>query len=150
MNDLVFIKETIYSLKREYGYPLRIGNSEVVSKNLETGRQQIQYTQVFINNAIRLPNQLSFEFLTKIGQEKGAAIYLGSFVILIEKSDLKGLIPQVSKTWAIYNSKRVEIISADDFEYAWQLRVREIPGIEFPANELLDSLAMTDLFTYHG
>jgi hypothetical protein len=51
-NDLIFIRDTIRQLKREYGSRLILGKMQVVDQNPETGRAAINTTEYKIPRAI--------------------------------------------------------------------------------------------------
>jgi hypothetical protein len=128
--SLRFIKDVIYHLKREYGVSLTLKNVESSVMNPTTGAKTNTESMITVSRAIRLPNQAALGFLKAIGYQKGSEIPLGSFQILLDKSDVPSTFTIVeNKTAAIFEGQRITVASAEHFTYASILTCKQVTGI---------------------
>ncbi len=155
-NRLVFIRNVIYQLKREYGAFLTIGVILPGEVNLQTGEKNTKYIEHKIPRAIKLPNSITFDFLRAVGiipQQKGLSLPVGAFSLLIDRRDLGHSFPkpEPGKSFAILGlrpyERRLDILKADDYEYAQILWVKELIGSEIPSNELASVLTLDQTVT---
>lgn len=86
---LSMIRESIYTLKREYGLKIAIINVVSVT-DLGTGRKVSTYTSKIIKNAILLPQSALMSLAKIFNLSKVGSLETDDRSILIDKTDLKG------------------------------------------------------------
>lgn len=139
LNNLSFIKQTLYSLKRDYGVPLNIVWRTSSTPNLEKGTKAVAKESLMVSRAIVLPSNLERSFtydLTFIASNKNFT-YGGLYDkrhrrVLIDASDLPTGFKLEIGFFFIYNQKRYEIKVADEFELnaGWFILGEQIDNIE--------------------
>jgi hypothetical protein len=122
-NDLRFIKDVIYGLKREYGEPIQFIR-EITDLNTSTGLKSItQVLNIRISKAVMLPFSWRKYFADK---EKGKIQDIGTQEILIDKKDLN-IIPVTGDIIQTSYAKR-DIKAVDDYEYSYIVTVLTLRG----------------------
>lgn len=117
-----FINDTIYSLKREYGFPLTIFKKVSSSINIETGVVSNVLLSQYIRRAVLLPRTLIREIF-KVEYDSNSRL------IIIDYNDLDDF--TVAKDdYIVFNSKKylVNEIIVYDYGAAVMLNVKESLG----------------------
>lgn len=83
------IRETIYTLKREYGLKIAIINVDSTT-DLGTGRKISTYTSKIIKQAILLPQSAMMSLAKIFNLSKVGSMETNDRSILVDKADLKG------------------------------------------------------------
>lgn len=86
---LGMIRETIYTLKREYGLKIAIINVDSTT-DLGTGRKISTYTSKIIKQAILLPQSAMMSLAKIFNLSKVGSMETNDRSILVDKADLKG------------------------------------------------------------
>lgn len=55
MNDLIFIRDALYDLKRNYGSPIDLYQPSSGTSNVTTGKKNVKYTKYCIRKAVHVP-----------------------------------------------------------------------------------------------
>jgi hypothetical protein len=120
--DTQFINDTIYSLKREYGFPLTIFKQISSSVNVETGIVTPTISFKYIHRAIFLPR--IFIRMMAIAEYDA-----NSRLILIDFNDLGNFTPN-KDDYVIFQNKKyiVNKIITHDYDAAVVLNVQESIG----------------------
>lgn len=122
MNQLRFIRNVLYRMKRRYGLPANLIKiiSEVV--DLETGVKTLTRDNLQLSRVIILPSTIKREFfydLAFITGNKdftyGGSTLADSRKFIIDQEDLGSWVLAVGDG-IIYNGKRYEIQEVDEFE----------------------------------
>jgi hypothetical protein len=112
-----FIKDVIQNLKKEYGTPIRIGNVVASSANLSTGDKTQSTKELSIPLAIRLPTQVSFEFLRSIGAVPNKlGVLTGTFQLLLDCADLGQFDVTAPNTYFFMNNQKFDVLKAEVFD----------------------------------
>jgi hypothetical protein len=152
-NELIFIRDTIRQLKREYGSRLILGKMEVLNQNPETGRATTNTTEYKIPKAIRLPNQVSFDFLKSISNGKMGQLISGTLMILIDRSDIPSNFPIESVStdfpaigidYGEFENQRLSIPKIEVYPYALIVFARVLPGRVGQRRNLSDVFGLND------
>lgn len=115
-SNLIFISETIYGLKIEYGEEITVGTHNWTTDQA-TGIKTDAPTSFAISMAIPLPEILRESFFLKLGIQKAGRLQKGQREFLIDKSDLQTPIIE-NKSFIDYNGKRADVQTVDDYIYA--------------------------------
>jgi hypothetical protein len=86
---LRFIRDTIYSLKREYGLTIAVG-AVASALDLKSGIKTATYSVLVVKRAILLPTSMYAQFMqTLTGGTKVGTIEKNTRKILIDKQDIR-------------------------------------------------------------
>lgn len=119
-----FIKQTIYSLKKEYSLPITIYKIVSSSVDVDSGNITRNIAFRYIKHAILLPKSLTRE-LFQVEYD------INSRLIFIDFDDLKGFVPNIDD-YVIYNNRKylVNEVTTYDLDAAIILKVTESLGSE--------------------
>lgn len=143
MNELVFIRDTIYDLKMDYGSLLTVTRRSVVN-NVETGVGVVTDFSFDILQAIALPTDRRQAFLRSIGIHKEGYLQKGEREFLIDKDDmLAGRTVEINDIVTFYGGEtdtpgysstgtRGDVTGVEDYLYAYVVTVKEIKGMPTP------------------
>lgn len=124
-----FISDVIYGLKHEYGSRLKLMRTTAATADILTGEKTKTKLEITVNKAIRLPNQLSLEFIQKIAGMRGLESLVGTFKILLDRKDVPSNFEfRVGEISGQYNNRDIELRQADIFDEAVILHVVDING----------------------
>lgn len=150
-NLIRFIKQCIYTLKRDYGGSITIYKLGSVATDYETGVKSSSHTSYDIARAIVLPNRLKREVVQSISMIsankkllQGGTYDTGFRHFIVDRRDIPGVIIG-NDDWLVYNHKRYDIKTVDEFEQntAWVIVAKEVEGvppdedINTPSNTLI-------------
>lgn len=139
-NDLTFIKDVVEGLKEEYGTRLIIGKRTSTVPDVSTGRRVQSSTEVVVQKAMRLPDQISFGLLQSIGISREGArhslakmdILVGTYMILVDRDDFPANFTfDPADTYVVFNHRRANLINANVFDYCAILQVKDV-GVPAP------------------
>lgn len=121
-NQLRFISQVIYKLKRRYGLPVQLLKRTSTTVDIETGRKTIVKAFMNLRRAIVLPSRMHREFfydLAFIAAAKnftyGAHLDPEERRFIIDRKDLRGWEIEVGQ-WLVYQNRRYDIKEVSDFE----------------------------------
>lgn len=136
-NLIKFIRRCIRQMKKEYGGPITIYRLDSATTNYDTGVKTTTHTSVFIRRAVVLPATLTRDVIQSISliSANKKVVQGGSFEpadrhIIIDRSDVDSDFIIENDDWIVYEGKRYDIISIDEYEYktAWLVKVKRIEG----------------------
>lgn len=149
MNQLRFIREAIYGLKREYGIPGDLYILIDSTSNLETGERIVKKEVFRIKRVILLPRRLYNNVVTLVGGTQkihhGATTDQSERLIIIDSKDYPKDYTVSKEDYFVINRTRYNVLEVQDFEskLAVLLKVRQIEG-ELP-RQILDVRANTSV-----
>lgn len=123
MNQLRFIRDVIYNLKRDYGVKIKIINTLTSDVNRATGKKIVTRDIKIVQRAIVLPSRNQREFyydLSFIAANKNFT--MGGYVdtderkFIVDRRDLKGMIISVGQSYLIYQDQRFDVKEVAEFE----------------------------------
>lgn len=138
-NLIKFIKRCIKQMKREYGGSITVYRLDTATTNYDTGAKTSTRTSVFIRRAVVLPATLTRDVIQTISMISAnkKVVTGGSFTpadrhIIIDRSDVPSTFEISDDDWIVYEGKRYDILSIDEYEYktAWLVKVKRIEGAE--------------------
>jgi hypothetical protein len=139
MNSLRFIKNVLYTLKREYGFAINIVWKVSDAPNYRTGKRNVAQDSVSVDRAIVLPASTQRDFvydLTFIASNKNFT-YGGLFDknrrrVFIDKSDLPTDFEIKIGYYLIIKGKRFEVKEVDLFDEGagYELDVTQLDNID--------------------
>jgi hypothetical protein len=153
MNSLRFIKNVLYTLKRDYGLPATIVWRTSSVPNLETGKLEVTQDSVAVNRAIVLPRVLQRDFvydLSFIASNKnftyGGLFDKNSRKVYLDPDDLPAGFDIKIGYWIIFNGIRYEVKAVDTYESnaAIDLDVSQVDNAIL--NNLIKKVYYDDLF----
>ena len=121
------VKDTIYSLKQDYGVPIVAVKLLTNSLNLETGAQTKTKTEYNINLAIVLPLKGRTQYLRTVGSQKVGLLDSGLREILIDSSDLA--VDLETTDYIVYKNQRADVIAFDRYDGAVIITVKSVKGM---------------------
>lgn len=127
-NNLDFISENIYHLKREYGISIVVGHQTTVS-NLQTGVKTITKDEFTIQLAIALPFNYRQMFAKLEQNRKQGYIQSGDRQILIDIIDIPAGKTIEENYYILRNGKRSDITKVERYDEALILTVKNIAGM---------------------
>lgn len=160
-NLIRFIRRNIRMMKKEYGGPITIYRLNTTTTNLQTGTKTADRDSVYVRRAVVLPNRLSRDAIQSISLlasynkiAQGGTYDPGQRRFIIDRSDVSSSWELSQDDWIVYNNKRYDIKTIDDFEQntAWLVVAREIESVTpeqdkygYPDNyiEFSDSVSYT-------
>ncbi len=123
MNNLRFIKQVLYTLKRDFGLPANIVWRTSSVPNLETGKLNVSQDSVAVSRAIVLPRVLQRDFvydLSFIASNKnftyGGLFDKNSRKVFIDPDDLPAGFEIKIGYWIVFNGVRYEVKTVDTYE----------------------------------
>jgi hypothetical protein len=131
------IRQTLYSLKRQYGGTVNVYRLNDAQTDVRTGRKTIDKDVFVVRRAVVLPVRVSREVIQTISQISAnkAFVYGGSFdsglrKFIIDARDLPEGFAFTSDDWLVYNGRRYEIKAIWEFEFgaAWIVVGKELMG----------------------
>jgi len=131
------IRQTLYSLKRQYGGTVSVYRLSDAQTDVRTGRKTIDKDVFVVRRAVILPVKVSREVIQSISQISAnkAFVYGGSFdsglrKFIIDARDLPEGFELTSDDWLVYNGRRYEIKAIWEFEFgaAWIVVGKELMG----------------------
>jgi hypothetical protein len=134
-----FIRRTLYSLKRQYGNAIDLYKLIDTETNYKTGVKTVSKSVVTIRKCIILPVKIAREVvqtITHISANKmfiyGGSYDAGTRMFIIDARDLPNNYEIVNDDWLVYNNRRYEIKSIEEFEQhtAWVIVAKEVKGVE--------------------
>lgn len=136
MSNLIFIKETVYALKIEYGEAISI-NRRSVTQDQRTGQKVTTVDSFNIQMAIPLPENLREAFLKTVGIKKEGRLAKGEREFLIDKSDIPSgkvidrqcFIKFTGPLIAQNADQAADVTAIDDYLYAMIVTVVGITGM---------------------
>lgn len=120
-NMLKFIKEVIYSLKRDYGGPIDIYQNVDIVVDRATGQQTMSKNKWHVNRAIRLPRGIHrdaiFTSTGKTAFAYGNEIQLADRQIIVDLKDLPPGFKMGDENWyVIMDKQRFEVKSVEEYD----------------------------------
>ncbi len=122
-NNLVFLRRTLYQLKREYGFGGAIYRSTPGATNLETGEKSVVKARYGIDNCIVLPFKMeSLGFYGSALLKAAREFSYGGFQdqdlkrVLIDANDLPVGFTIQPDDYFIYEHKKFEIVKIEELE----------------------------------
>lgn len=150
------IRQALYSLKRDYGAEITVYKLVSSETEVTTGARQIVTESYRVKRAIVMPVKITRDqkqSISLISSNKefveGGTYDVGTRDFIIDRRDIS--LPELSADdWIIYNRKKYQIRSVENFEVdaGWIITARELIG-EVPNNPVYaqadDSLAFADV-----
>ncbi len=133
-----FIRRTLYNLKRQYGSRVDVYQLIDTETNYETGVKTASKTATIVYKCIVLPVKIAREVVQTISQISAnkAFVYGGSYdsgarTFIIDSRDMPDDYEFTNDDWIVYNNKRYEIKSIEEFEQhtAWVIVGKEVRGV---------------------
>lgn len=128
MNQLIFIRRNLYSLKKDYGKPIDIYTKSVIL-SYETGKQIVTKNKIRIRKAIVLPSIESFRgkqvyeraFLTG-NPTYGSSFEVQDRIVIIDQRDLPKGFTIATDDYVIidpssHHAARYEVKTITDYEF---------------------------------
>lgn len=131
------IRQSLYALKRQYGYPVDVYKLVDAETDLRTGRKSVQKNVHPIRRAIVLPVTLSREAIQTISvisankkMLQGGTFDRGLRNFILDARDLPAGFEFTNDDWLVYRNRRYEIVSIEDFDNqaGWVIRCKEVIG----------------------
>ena len=131
------IRQTLYSLKRQYGGTVSVYRLNDAETDVRTGRKTIDKDVFVVRRAVVLPVKVSREVIQTISQISAnkAFVYGGSFdsglrKFIIDARDLPEGFELTTDDWLVYSGRRYEIKAIWEFEFgaAWIVVGKELMG----------------------
>lgn len=123
-NQLVYISQTLYDLKRSYGYPVDIYTTTGSTVNLESGAKTVARDVFKIKKGILLPKRITREFIDgqtfSVGLKNlayGGSFNLGRRVLIIDIKDYPATYIVKPDDYVVINHERFNIIEAEQFDH---------------------------------
>lgn len=119
-----FIRNVLYALKRQYGFPVTFTKILTSSVNPETGRQTAERRTLTVRRAIVLPSLMQRKFaydLTFIAQNKNFTY--GGFYdtsrrrLIIDRRDVPSDFDVEIDDYFIFEDRRWQVAEVEEFEF---------------------------------
>ncbi len=138
-NDLIFLRRTLYQLKRQYGFPIAVYRMTIGQPDLETGLKSVTRIKVGIDRAIVMP--MKAELLGFYGNallKAGRDFAYGGFqdqdmkIVIIDARDLPDDFTIEKQDYVVYQHKKYEVGKSTKLEdnYGYLLTLKGIEGTE--------------------
>jgi hypothetical protein len=143
MNDLIFLREELYSLKREYGFPLDVYRLSTGETDYKTGEKSDSRTKYAIDRAIVLPVKYETQvYYTTAFLKASREFALGGYQdqeikrIIIDSEDLPIDFVLRPDDFLVYDHSKFEVVYLEKLEVnsGYQLIARRLVGA--PVNEI--------------
>jgi hypothetical protein len=125
------IRQTIYTLKRQYGVKAELYSITDIQSNLETGEKTLQKIVYKINKAVFLPRKIFSELIALIGgQRLGNRVDKQTRFLLIDGKDLPKEYELRQKDYVLIQHQRYNIsdIKIFDNNLGYVLTITKITG----------------------
>jgi hypothetical protein len=137
MNNLIFLRQNLYALKRQYGYAGALYRMTTGPTNLETGEKTVTKVKYSIDNCIVLPFKLgSIGFYSSAMLKAAREFSYGGFQdqdlkhVLLDGNDLPDNFEILPDDYFVYEHKKFEIVKIEKLEQdlGYQLLVNWLRG----------------------
>lgn len=134
MNQLRFISQTIYKLKKQYGVPFQIYTTTSSSTDLQTGVKSVQKRIYNIKYGIVLPRKMYAELVSLLGGSRTLShnnlIDKETRVVLLDAKDYPADYVIEPGDYVLMNHERFNIteINLYDHRLAGELKMTKIIG----------------------
>jgi hypothetical protein len=131
------VRQSLYALKRQYGYPVDVYRQLDAETNLQTGVKTIVKTVFPVRRAVVLPGTISREAIQTISvisankkMLQGGTFDRGLRNFILDSRDLPAGFEFNNDDWLVYRNRRYELVSIEEFEAfaGWVLRGKEVFG----------------------
>jgi len=131
------IRQTLYSLMRQYGGTVSVYRLNDAETDVRTGRKTIDKDVFVVQRAVVLPVKVSRQVIQSISQISAnkAFVYGASFdsglrKFIIDGRDLPEGFEFTTDDWLVYKGRRYEIKAIWEFEFgaAWIVVGKELMG----------------------
>ncbi len=138
-NSLVFIRRSLYQLKRQYGNPLSLSRQVIGQPDMETGAKSTTSIKMQIDLAIIMPVKAeTLAFYTNSLLKAGREFAIGGFqdqdmkTVIIDGQDLPDNFEILQNDYAVYRHKKYEISKIEKLEEdsGYLLTLKGIAGME--------------------
>jgi len=136
-NLIRLIRRAIRMMKKEYGNPITVYKLGSVATDYDTGVKTESHNSVFIRRAVVLPVTLTRDVIQTISMlsankkmAQGGTFDPGTRKFLIDRTDTPADWTIMKDDWIVYDGKRYDVKSAEEYEYntGWIVAAREIEG----------------------
>jgi len=134
-NQLVFLRQTLYQLKHEYGSRADVYFEAEGELDTKTGNRNVTRQKWCVRRAICLPTMTSAASLFPFGLERlrkhDAAVQMGDKTVVIDRRDLPQDLRIETHNWSIViDRRRYEVLTVEEWECraAYQIVVKELKG----------------------
>ena len=136
-NLIRFIRRAVRMMKREYGNSITVYKLGTVDTDYDTGVKTETHTSVFISRAVVLPVTLTRDVIQTISMisankkiVQGGTFDRGMRKFLIDRTDVSSDWTIEKDDWIVYDGKRYDVKSAEEYEYktGWIVVAKEIEG----------------------
>lgn len=137
-NLIRFIRQNIYTLKREYGGSVTVYKLLDASTNLDSGQKSYNSDSYEIRRAVVLPVHMVrhvIQSISLISANKkivqGGTFDMGDRVFIIDRRDVPSTLELMKDDWIIYDDRRYDIKTIDEYEQktAWLIVGKLIAGV---------------------
>ncbi len=116
-----YIKQVLYELKRQYGFPIVLYNIIQYDVDVKTGNKTVRKDTYPIPKAIVLPVNVDVVYKALLGVQKdfaygGQIAEADRYFVIDRKYIPKTLVPS-DDCYITYNDKRYDVIKLQEFEY---------------------------------
>jgi len=158
-NLIRFIRQNIYTLKREYGGSITIYKLLDASTNLDSGTKTYNASSYEIKRAVVLPVRIMrhvIQSISLISANKkivqGGTFDMGDRVFIVDRRDVPSTLELMKDDWIIYDDRRYDIKSIEEYEQktAWLIVGKLIAGVvpeQHRRNYNTDTLNLTQTAT---
>lgn len=151
-NELRFIKEVIYDLKRDYGGPIEIYQNVPGQTDYKTGQKTFTKTKWTVARAIRLPRSIHRDSLYSITGNRlfayGNIIETADRQIIIDWRDLPSGFQFKEENWyVIIDNQHYEVVKVIEFDFnaAIYVILKQLTGA--PREAIIDVAVNTNVQT---
>ena len=133
-----FIRQNIFTLKREYGSSITVYKLLDASTNLDSGVKSYTSNSYEIRRAVVLPVHMVrhvIQSISLISANKkivqGGTFDMGDRVFIIDRRDVPSTLELMKDDWVIYDDRRYDIKTIDEYEQktAWLIVGKLIAGV---------------------
>jgi len=137
INSLGYIRELLYELKKDYGYPLDVYTNATYTVDPKNGARTTTRTVVRIKKAILLPSTLSRKFAYEhsfLAANRpfsyGAQYDINTRIVIVDVNDVPKDFEFIVDGSTVFESRRYQIKSAERFDHrlAYLLTLVETVG----------------------
>jgi hypothetical protein len=135
MNQLSYVRDVLYQLKRDYGFPIDIYQKTETKVDFITGRKLTERKKYHIHKAIVLPTVLIRKYSQILYREQKDMKYGGYYdvsarMVIIDRRDLPKTVVLTIDDYALYDQGRYEFKSVDELEHrqGYVLMIQETKG----------------------
>jgi hypothetical protein len=131
------IRQTIYSLKRQYGGGIAIYKLNNATTDLRTGVRTIDKDVFNVRQAVVLPTRITRDVVQSISQISankkfvyGASFDSGKRTFVIDSRDVPEGFQIGNDDWIVYKNRRYDVESIEEFEFkaGWVITGVEVFG----------------------